>query len=244
MTKNSSALGFPFLFLTALLVAASFATLLAAEGDQKKAPAGSVLVAEKGKFNILLDGQSVGHEDFEITPNGSVWTAKGTTRLTPPNAPAATVSGTLSLDPTGVPLSYDWNSQAGQNNSASIRFANGVAKISVLLQGKQQPFEQELTFSSPMIVVLDNNLYHQYAVLARIYDWSRRGTQSFSVLIPQQLTPGTIQVDWAGAVSAAEKTYEGLKVRTSDLEIVLYLDPAHKLMRLEAPSAKVAVVRE
>jgi hypothetical protein len=93
-------------------------------------------------------------------------------------------------------------------------------------------------------VVLDNNLYHQYAVLARLYDWTKRGTQNFSVLIPQELTPGTISVDWAGALSADGKTYEGLKVTTSDLQVVLYLDPNRKLMRLEVPSAKVSVIRE
>ena len=96
------------------------------------------------------------------------------------------------------------------------------------MQGAR-PFEQDLTFSSPLIAVLDNNLYHQYAILARIYDWSKRGTQTFSVLIPQELTPGSITVDWAGAVTADGKTYEGLKVVTADLEVVLYLDPGQKL---------------
>jgi len=37
------------------------------------------------------------------------------------------------------------------------------------MQGAR-PFQQDLTFNSPLIAVLDNNLYHQYAVLARIYD--------------------------------------------------------------------------
>jgi len=111
------------------------------------------------------------------------------------------------------------------------------------MQGAR-PFEQDLSFNSPKIVVLDNNLYHQYEVLARIYDWTRRGTQTFSVLIPQELTPGSITVDWAGAVSADGKTYEGLKVVTSDLEVVLYLDSNHRLMRLEVSAARVSVVRE
>jgi hypothetical protein len=63
-------------------------------------------------------------------------------------------------------------------------------------------------------------------------------------LIPQDLTPGTITVDWVGALTADGKTYEGLKVVTSDLEVVLYLDPNHKLVRMEVPPAKVAVVRQ
>ena len=92
--------------------------------------------------------------------------------------------------------------------------------------------------------MLDNNLYHQYAVLARVYDWSKRGTQSFPVLIPQELTPGTITVDSVGSVSAEGKSYEGLKVVTNDLEIALYLDGNHHLVRMDVPAAKVSVVRE
>ena len=33
-------------------------------------------------------------------------------------------------------------------------------------------------------------------VLARVFDWSKRGTQSFPGLIPQELTPGTLFREW------------------------------------------------
>jgi hypothetical protein len=92
--------------------------------------------------------------------------------------------------------------------------------------------------------VLDDNLYYQYVLLARVYDWNRRGTQNFSVLVPQELLPGSITVDWAGAVNAEGKAYEGLKVTTNDLELMLYLDSNHRLMRLEVPASKAAVIRE
>ena len=230
------------LYLLAALSIFLFAGALFAYPAQKK-PAGSVLVGEKGKFNVLIDGKSIGHEEFEISSNAGGWVAKGTTHLTPEGAPAATVTGNLTLQPDGVPISYEWSSQADKTNGAHILFANGVAKMTIQLQGAH-PFEQDLTFNSPLIVVLDDNLYYQYAVLARVYDWNRRGTQTFSVLIPQELLPGTITVDWAGAVTAEGKSYEGLKVATSDLEVILYLDSNHRLMRLEVPSSKAAVVRE
>jgi hypothetical protein len=216
---------------------------LLATAAQKKVAAGSLFAPEKGTFNILLDGQSVGHEGFEIVASGGGWTAHGTTSLKPPQGASSTVSGTLTLQPDGVPMTYEWSSQAEKSNSAHVVFANGVAKITLQLQGAR-PFEQDLSFSSPLIIVLDNNLYYQYAVLARVYDWSKRGTQSFPVLIPQELTPGTITVDSVGSISAEGKSYEGLKVVTNDLEIALYLDGNHRLVRMEVPSAKVSVVRE
>ena len=50
---------------------------LLATAAQKKVAAGSLFAPEKGRFNILLDGQSVGHEDFEIVASGGGWTAHG-----------------------------------------------------------------------------------------------------------------------------------------------------------------------
>ena len=156
--------------LTACILALSS---LASQG-QKKAP---VLVQDKGKFTIQLDGQTVGHEDFEISPSSGGWSAQGTTDLKAPDSPATRVTGTLTLQPDGAPISYEWTSQAEKTNGAHIVFANGVAKITLQMQGAR-PFEQDLTFGTPLIAVLDNNLYYQYGVLARVYDWSKRGAQN------------------------------------------------------------------
>ena len=202
-----------------------------------------VFSPDKGKFTIQLDGQTVGREEFEISPAGGGWAAQGTTDLKIPDAPPSHVTGVLTLQPDGAPISYEWRSQAEKTNGARILFANGVAKITLQMQGAR-PFEQNMTFNTPMIAVLDNNLYYQYAVLARIYDWSKRGAQNLSVLIPQELTPGSVTVDSLGSVNAKGKSYDGLRVTTSDLEVQLFLDANHRLMRLEVPAAKVAVFRD
>jgi hypothetical protein len=229
-----------------LSVAAIFVFTALGLAAQKKAAANanpSVFSVDKGKFTIKLDGQIVGHEEFEISPSGGGWTAKGTTDVKVPEAASAKVTGTLVLQPDGVPISYDWSSQTEKTNGAHILFANGVAKIILQMQGAR-PFEQDLTFGAPLVAVLDNNLYHQYAVLARVYDWTKRGAQTFPVLIPQELTPGSITVESVGSASADGKSYEGLKVTTADLEVLLLLDSNHRLMRLEVPTAKVSVIRE
>ena len=216
-----------------------FLSLASFAADKKN----SVFVADKGKFNIVLDGQSIGREEFEIQPSGSGWIAKGSTSIQTSDGKSAKVTGNLSLQPDGIPISYEWSSQTDKSNSASVAFVNGVAKTTLQVQGAHA-YQQENSFNSPLIAVLDNNLYHQYEVLARIYDWNKRGPQSFPVLIPQELTPGTITVESAGSASADGKNFELLKVTTADLEIHLFLDSNHKLIRLEVPASKVAVVRE
>ncbi len=247
-----------FVALTFGIVACA-ALSLAAQKKGAQTSGARVFAADKGKLTIKLAGQTVGHEEFEIAPSGGGWLAKGTAEIKPPESSGSKVSGSLTLQPDGAPISYEWTAQAEKTNGAHVLFANGVARITIEMQGarpcttaeiadphRTQPcfFEQDLSFNSPMITVLDNNLYHQYAVLARIYDWSKGGVQTFPVLIPQELTPGTITVQSTGSASADGKTYEGLKVNTSDLEILLLLDGNHRLMRLEVPDAKVSVVRE
>ena len=213
---------------------------------QKKGAAASgatVFAQDKGKFTIKLDGQTVGHEEFEIAPSGGGWTAKGIASINAPGSAASKITGTLTLQPDGAPIAYEWTAQAEKTNGAHVIFTNGIAQITLQMQGAH-PYDQTFSFGTPLVAILDNNLYHQYAVLARIYDWSKRGAQTLPVLIPQELTPGSITVESTGSASADGKTYEGLKVTTSDLEILLLLDGNHRLMRLEVPSAKVSVVRE
>jgi len=224
-------------------IAAGAAFSLAAQKQGTASPGAAVFIPDRGKLTIQLDGQSVGHEEFEIAPSGAGWLAKGTADIKPPEGAATKVTGALTLRSDGAPLSYDWTSHAEKTNGAHVVFANGVAKITLEMQGAR-PFEQDLSFNTPIIAVLDNNLYHQYAILARMYDWAKRGAQSFPVLIPQELTPGSITVESTGSASADGKSYEGLKVTTVDLEIRLLLDNNHRLMRLEVPAAKVSVIRE
>src|ERR1700739_1861318 len=233
----------PSFSVPALLLAFAIVAGLSGFAADKKAAPGSVFAADKGKFNILLDGASIGREEFEIEPLGASWIAKGSTSMKTPDGKSSKVTGTLTLQPDGAPLSYDWSAQTDKSNSAHILFANRVAKTTLQMQGAP-PYQQENSFGSPLIAILDNNLYHQFELLARIYDWNKKGAQTFPVLIPQELTPGTIAVESTGTATAGGKSYEALKAPTADLEILLYLDSAHKLMRLEVPSAKVAVVRE
>ena len=212
---------------------------------QKKAAPG-VLIEDKGKLTIKLGGQTVGHEEFQIAPAEGGWLAKGASDIKPPEGAPSKVTGSLTLQSDGAPISYEWTTQTDKSMSAHVVFANGVARISIQVKGADplHPFEQDLSFNTPRIAILDNNLYYQYAVLARMYDWSKGGEQTFPVLIPQDLTPGTVKVLSTGSAIADGKTYEGLKVSSSDLEILLLLDSNHRLIRLEVPEAKVSVIRE
>ena len=232
------------LFAPAIAILVWAISALALTNSGAAAGGTAVFTPDKGKLVIQLNGETIDSEQFELTQTGSNWVAKGRTELkVPGTTPATSVSGTLMLQPDGAPISYDWTSHADKTNGAHVVFSNGTAKITLQMEGAR-PFEQDLSFNTPVIAVLDNNLYDQYALLAKLYDWPKRGTQTFPVLIPQDLTPGTISVEATSSTTLDGKSYEGLRVTTADLEVLLLLDSNHRLMRLEVPSAKVSVVRQ
>ena len=199
------------------------------------------LVADKGKFKIMVNGQAVGKEEFEIAPAGADWTAHAISELQTPQG-VTKVNGTLTVHPDGTPVHYDWSTQGLKKASSTIAFSGTGASVELHIEGAR-PFAQDFTFNTPLVSVLDNNLYHQYELLARLYDREAKGSQTFSVLVPQEMTPGSVTVDSLGKQDAGGKQLEELRVRTEDYEIDLYLD-GQKLMRLVAPAANAEIVRD
>jgi len=204
-------------------------------------PATATLAPDKGKFRIMVGGQQVGKEEFEIAQNGANWVARGTSELKTPEG-ATHVTGTLELHADGSPAHYEWSVQGSKKASASIGFNGNTAVIDLRVDGSR-PFAQQFTFSSQPIAILDNNLYHQYAVLARLYDWNKMGTQTFPVLVPQQMTPGSVTVDSLGQKDIDGKKMDELQVKTEDLELDLYLEN-QRLIRIDAPNSNAEIVRE
>lgn len=238
-------------------LAASLLALLFAAGFSSKAwparhagwtvPEGgasvpSVLAQDKGKFRILVNGQVAGKEEFEIAPAGNDWVAHGTTQVQASPNPATSVTGTLHLASDGTPLTYEWSTQGAKKASANIQFQGATATIELHLENAR-PFTQQFTFNTSRVAVLDNNLYHQYAILARLYDWDKKGPQTFSVLVPQSMTPGSVTVESLGTQADGGSKLEQLRVRSEDLEVNLFLE-GRKLVRIAVPSANAEIVRE
>lgn len=203
---------------------------------------GPIFIQEKGKFRIVVDGKEAGKEDFEISRDGAGWVARGSAEVTPPQGEATKLSATLRLNADGTPKHYEWSTQGAKKASATVEFAGGTATVELRLEGSK-PFTQQFFFNTPNVVILDNNFYHQYALLARLYDWQKKGPQAFQVFVPQSMAPGKVTLEDAGAEMIGGAKAELLRVRSEDLEIDLYLDNL-KLVRLTAPAANAEAIRE
>ncbi|HVB85699.1 MAG TPA: hypothetical protein VNK23_03420, partial [Candidatus Dormibacteraeota bacterium] len=154
-----------------------------ARGDSRS----SVFAPDHGKFKIMVSGVQAGEESFDVSRDGDNWVAHGSTEIHGSDG-VTRVTGKLVLHPDGSPVRYDWSTVGGANKAAAAITFNGPT-ATIVLHGKR-PYTQQFTFGSPNIAVLDNNLYDQFGILARLYDWQKQGEQTFPVLIPQELTPG------------------------------------------------------
>jgi hypothetical protein len=234
-----------FFFFTAVIARINAAPHSALQKEKTVPTAGpaAVFTPDKGKFRILLNGQSIGAEEFEISRSGDAWTAHGSTTAHAPGGTDIKADGQLKLSADGAPLRYTWSAEAAKKATGVVEFDNGTAKCSASL-GAASPLMKDFKFETPRIAVLDNNLYHQYAVLAQMYDWKAGGKQNFPVVIPQDLTPGSISVEAIGPQQVDGVTYQSVRVTSTDLEILLYLDANRRLMRIDVPSSKVTIQRE
>lgn len=205
---------------------------------RSQTPARAPFAEDQGKFEISVDGKQVGTEEFSVAHDGAGWVARGTTEFHLASG-TGRVTGELHLNAAGAPLRYEWNLDAGKKVTSKTIFDGNEAKMSTDM-GQKTPLEQDFMFASP-VVILDNNLYDQYGVLARLYNWSTRGPQNFAVLIPQEHQPGNITVESTGPASGNNQQ---LRVHTSDLDVFLTLDSSHRLMRINVPSSKAEIVRK
>ena len=208
-------------------------------------PAGapSIFASDKGKLRITINGQAVGSEDFEIATSGDAWIERSSMSAHVPGGAEIKATGQLKLSADGAPIRYDWSAEAQKKATGSVDFVSGTAKCSADLGGAS-PLRKDFVFTSPRIAVLDNNLYYQFDLLARLYDWKAGGKQTFPVVIPQDMVPGTISVESLGSQQAGNGKYEAVRVSSPDLEIMIYVDANHRMMRLEVPSSNVTIERE
>ncbi len=229
----------PLGIMTLLLSAAANQVL-----PSPRPAADSRFTPDKGRFRILQQDNEAGTEEFSFQPSGNAWVLEDQTVLRVPGSVEMRTSGQLRISAEGVPQHYAWSAQAAKKASGTVEFDNGTAKTSANVSGAKQAVQRDFKFTSPRIAVLDNNLYEQYAILGRIYDWNAKGAQSFPVLIPQDATPGSIDVESLGAKSVDGANLEVLRVHSTDLEIELYFDAKFHLIRLEVPAAKVVIIRQ
>src|SRR5262249_3421177 len=65
--------------------------------ENARSSSSSLFVPDKGKLRILLDGQPVAAEEFDLSPAGAVWTARGSVEIKAANTAPVRVTATMRL---------------------------------------------------------------------------------------------------------------------------------------------------
>ena len=82
---------------------------------------------------------------------------------------------------TTVPLSYSYKYLSGSKDFCNVTVTHG--KISRVLSRGGNVSEATVALQ-PATVILDVNVYYQYDIFARLYDFKKRGRQTFSNFLP------------------------------------------------------------
>ena len=212
-------------------------------------PLASYTGSEQGSFKIFFGGELIGEERYQISAEATNYKAWAEIHLT---LERGTDKVTFNIKPTlqftrfFEPLSYKVLQEAGDNRmKASIHFRPESSQA--VYETGQETDSREIKLSED-VMILDDNVFHHYVLLARRYDYLKAGVQEFSAFVPQQFLAGSISIADKGfeQIQLGNKTLslQHLLVDTGEIQISLWLNEHHELQKISVPKSNVDVLRD
>jgi hypothetical protein len=204
---------------------------------------------EESRFRIFVNDAEVGQEQFSITHSGGDLKSNSTLefKTTGLRRQHVRIETQLVADKNFLPKSYHVRTDADGNKSAiSATFAPGQATFEFLANGSPR--------KSGIIVgdrfwVLDTNVFHHFLFIAQQFDLNQIDkTQSFEVVIPQELNVGVLKVRWAGSetvsINGKSRNLNRLVADTGAAQIHLWIDEKKILHKIAFPAKRIEAVRK
>ncbi len=224
----------------------------AAQGQEKPKPSVSTLLYsgnESGVFKILFSGEEIGSEKFQIVQEGQQVKASADIRL---SVERNGEKVTFVLHPNLVfnrffePTGYEITQEAGPNKTrAEIHFQEGQTQATY--ENGSEKEQREIALRKD-VVILDDNVFHQYIILGKRFDFTKGGVQEFSAFVPQQFIAGGVSVSDQGMDSIRihdeDLRLKHVLVDTGELQISLWFNDQRQLMKIAVPKSSVEVFRE
>jgi hypothetical protein len=236
---------------TCLFLVWGFETESCAQTKSKKDESSSPTYSgnDQGSFKIFFNGEQIGEERFQIVADTSNFRAFAEIHLTverEKDKATFTIKPVLQFKKTFEPISYQVLQESGSNRmKAQVSFKPGRSEAIYETNQQKDPREIEL---KPDVVVLDDNVFHHYILLARRYDFLKGGMQNFPAFIPQQFLAGTISIEDKGmekvALGGSTVSLQHLFVDSGELQFSLWLNERHELIKISVPKSNVDVVRQ
>ena len=144
------------------------------------------------------------------------------------------------------PTSYEITQEVGSSqNRARVRFLPDRSHVTYFSNDAQ--LDKKRIELKKDVMILDDNVFHHYLILAKRYNFSDGGIQKFLGFIPQQFIAGGIIISDQGIedIEINNKNYDlqRLLVNLGDLEDNLWIDLNHTLNKLTIPKSEIEVIR-
>lgn len=246
-----------------VLLFAHFA--FAAEKDKKdkkskkseSAAAAPNSVVDSGSFGIFINGRRVATEVFSIEQRSGMNFTKAEIQL----AGGGNVqSSTMELLPNGNLHRYEWK-ETHPIQMGSIVEPSDQFLVQRYITGTGETPEKVRSTTHllpPSTVILDDNFFsHRQLLLWRYLGASCGGVAAgecklpptqYGVLIPTQHTSASINMEYVGPdkvnVRGAERDLSRFRLTSEGDEWLLWLDQAHKVVRIVVASANTEVLRD
>ena len=204
---------------------------------------------DRGVFQLSLAGRQIGSEKFEIQSAGDQVTAKAEIQFQTEREGKPILvktSSTLVLNSQLAPLTYSWSQTGAQASSLEADFRSQPAKLryhTITGEGDERDF-----LLLPDIVLIDNNVFHHFELLAARYQLTSGGKQVFKAFVPQDALPGELSVEGKGQeavkIRGRSENLLHLLVTTELAQIDLWLDDQQYLQRVLIAAVQLEAVRE
>ena len=225
---------------------------------------------EHGQFNILFYGEKIGCEKFSIRKQTSTYKSSSFTELTinkenprtlggsdqeikQPTAPSNSstsvtyfINTELQFNEHFEPASYEVTREVGSNQKrARVTFLPDRSYVTYFSNDAQ--LDKRRIELKKDVMILDDNVFHHYLILAKRYNFSEGGIQKFLGFVPQQFIAGGISISDQGIedieINNENHDLQHLLVNVGDLEVNLWIDLNQRLKKLSIPKAEIEVIR-
>jgi hypothetical protein len=147
---------------------------------------------------------------------------------------------------TLVPTSYELKTDVdGRKGTIKGSFAPNQVIFEYVGAGAPR---REGLLTGEQYTLLDTNVFHHFAFLARLVKYDGSGKQQrFEVVVPQETVSGRLTITQAGReplqINGRKKPLHRLHVDSGALQIDMWVGERSEIQRITVPSKRIEIVR-
>ncbi len=204
-----------------------------------------------GKLTVYMNGNTVAHETYSITPGDGAIVLDGSGHAELGTMKVDIAQFRVVMDDKYQPRDAAAKASLGQIAMAvQVTFADGKAKVQMQTGQNSQTKETDV---HPDALVVNSNLpLYPWAILARRADLKATAPQQFhAYIIGQKEIPLTVTCKGKSTVEFANKTAELSQITASmetsegkTIDLNLWIDADRNLIKMSVPAQNVEVYQE